>query len=208
MNYSQTFQLMPDGSGSYFIYNDVFKLVFGWVAFVISVGYIGVVGISFVFSGILSAFFREERRYGDDITGLPEHDDGFSGFSISRTDLRVGFSTSQQLLRMQANWNIYITRQVSFQVFAYSSWTYRLPFARTSLEGWLWGPGLLLSMYWGQQNDDLNLSSYFAINLRGSCSKQYVSLKISNPASINLLLSSSLPDQLSLISDEFYVAPE
>jgi hypothetical protein len=29
MNYSQTFQLMPDGSGSYFIYNDVFKLVFG-----------------------------------------------------------------------------------------------------------------------------------------------------------------------------------
>jgi hypothetical protein len=29
MNYSQTFQLMPDGAGSYFIYNDVFKLVFG-----------------------------------------------------------------------------------------------------------------------------------------------------------------------------------
>ena len=61
MNYSQTFQLMPDGSGSYFIYNDVFKWVFGWVAFVISVGYIGVVGISFVFSGILSAFFLERK---------------------------------------------------------------------------------------------------------------------------------------------------
>jgi len=31
------------------------------VAFVISVGYIGVVGISFVFSGILSAFFFERK---------------------------------------------------------------------------------------------------------------------------------------------------
>jgi len=29
MNYSQAFQLMPDGAGSYFIFNDVFKLVFG-----------------------------------------------------------------------------------------------------------------------------------------------------------------------------------
>jgi hypothetical protein len=29
MNYSQTFQLLPDGAGSYFIYNDIFKLVFG-----------------------------------------------------------------------------------------------------------------------------------------------------------------------------------
>ncbi|KAE9377058.1 nuclear transport factor 2 [Stipitochalara longipes BDJ] len=29
MNYSQTFQLLPDGTGSYFIYNDIFKLVFG-----------------------------------------------------------------------------------------------------------------------------------------------------------------------------------
>ncbi|EKD12168.1 hypothetical protein LZ554_005267 [Drepanopeziza brunnea f. sp. 'monogermtubi'] len=29
MNYSQAFQLMPDGQGSYFIFNDVFKLVFG-----------------------------------------------------------------------------------------------------------------------------------------------------------------------------------
>ncbi|KAG9236945.1 nuclear transport factor 2 [Amylocarpus encephaloides] len=29
MNYSQTFQLLPDGSGSYFIFNDIFKLVFG-----------------------------------------------------------------------------------------------------------------------------------------------------------------------------------
>lgn len=29
MNYSQTFQLLPDGSGSFFIFNDIFKLVFG-----------------------------------------------------------------------------------------------------------------------------------------------------------------------------------
>lgn len=29
MNYSQTFQLLPDGAGSYFIFNDIFKLVFG-----------------------------------------------------------------------------------------------------------------------------------------------------------------------------------
>ncbi|KAM3071254.1 Nuclear transport factor 2 [Clarireedia jacksonii] len=29
MNYSQAFQLMPDGAGSYFIFNDIFKLVFG-----------------------------------------------------------------------------------------------------------------------------------------------------------------------------------
>ncbi|PMD48418.1 nuclear transport factor 2 [Hyaloscypha variabilis F] len=29
MNYSQTFQLLPDGAGSYFVYNDIFKLVFG-----------------------------------------------------------------------------------------------------------------------------------------------------------------------------------
>ncbi|KAG4418239.1 Nuclear transport factor 2 [Cadophora malorum] len=29
MNYSQAFQLLPDGAGSYFIFNDVFKLVFG-----------------------------------------------------------------------------------------------------------------------------------------------------------------------------------
>ncbi|KAH6678657.1 nuclear transport factor 2 [Halenospora varia] len=29
MNYSQTFQLLPDGAGSFFIYNDIFKLVFG-----------------------------------------------------------------------------------------------------------------------------------------------------------------------------------
>jgi hypothetical protein len=29
MNYSQAFQLLPDGAGSYFIYNDIFKLVFG-----------------------------------------------------------------------------------------------------------------------------------------------------------------------------------
>jgi hypothetical protein len=29
MNYSQAFQLLPDGAGSYFIFNDIFKLVFG-----------------------------------------------------------------------------------------------------------------------------------------------------------------------------------
>lgn len=29
MNYSQCFQLLPDGAGSYFIFNDIFKLVFG-----------------------------------------------------------------------------------------------------------------------------------------------------------------------------------
>ena len=28
MNYTQTFQLMPDG-GSYFVLNDLFKLVYG-----------------------------------------------------------------------------------------------------------------------------------------------------------------------------------
>ncbi|KFZ20464.1 hypothetical protein V501_00104 [Pseudogymnoascus sp. VKM F-4519 (FW-2642)] len=28
MNYSQCFQLLPDGAGSYFIFNDIFKLVF------------------------------------------------------------------------------------------------------------------------------------------------------------------------------------
>ncbi|KAE8360660.1 hypothetical protein BDV27DRAFT_37354 [Aspergillus caelatus] len=29
MNYTQTFQLLPDGTGSYFVYNDVFRLVYG-----------------------------------------------------------------------------------------------------------------------------------------------------------------------------------
>ncbi|KAH8808451.1 nuclear transport factor 2 [Xylogone sp. PMI_703] len=29
MNYSQAFQLLPDGAGSYFIFNDIFKLVYG-----------------------------------------------------------------------------------------------------------------------------------------------------------------------------------
>ncbi|KAK1139620.1 Nuclear transport factor 2 [Aspergillus melleus] len=28
MNYSQTFQLLPDGQGSYFVLNDVFRLVY------------------------------------------------------------------------------------------------------------------------------------------------------------------------------------
>jgi hypothetical protein len=28
MNYTQTFQLLPDGSGSYFVFNDIFKLVY------------------------------------------------------------------------------------------------------------------------------------------------------------------------------------
>ena len=29
MNYTQTFQLLPDGQGSYFVFNDVFRLVYG-----------------------------------------------------------------------------------------------------------------------------------------------------------------------------------
>lgn len=29
MNYSQTFQLLPDGQGSYFVFNDMFRLVYG-----------------------------------------------------------------------------------------------------------------------------------------------------------------------------------
>jgi hypothetical protein len=29
MNYSQTFQLLPDGQGSFYVFNDIFKLVFG-----------------------------------------------------------------------------------------------------------------------------------------------------------------------------------
>ena len=29
MNYTQVFQLMPDGSGSYFVFNDVFRLIYG-----------------------------------------------------------------------------------------------------------------------------------------------------------------------------------
>ncbi|KAF7542623.1 hypothetical protein G7Z17_g11409 [Cylindrodendrum hubeiense] len=29
MNFSQSFQLAPDGAGSYFVYNDIFKLIFG-----------------------------------------------------------------------------------------------------------------------------------------------------------------------------------
>ena len=29
MNYTQTFQLFPTDKGTYFVYNDVFKLVFG-----------------------------------------------------------------------------------------------------------------------------------------------------------------------------------
>ncbi|KAA8646163.1 nuclear transport factor 2 family protein [Aspergillus tanneri] len=28
MNYTQTFQLLPDGQGSYFVFNDVFRLVY------------------------------------------------------------------------------------------------------------------------------------------------------------------------------------
>ncbi|KAF2209441.1 hypothetical protein CERZMDRAFT_100235 [Cercospora zeae-maydis SCOH1-5] len=28
MSYSQTFQLLPDGNGSYFIFNDIFRLVY------------------------------------------------------------------------------------------------------------------------------------------------------------------------------------
>ncbi|KAL5606288.1 hypothetical protein BROUX41_002703 [Berkeleyomyces rouxiae] len=29
MNYTQTFQLMKDASGTYFVFNDIFKLVYG-----------------------------------------------------------------------------------------------------------------------------------------------------------------------------------
>ncbi|KAH8666332.1 nuclear transport factor 2 [Xylariales sp. PMI_506] len=29
MNYAQAFQLMPDGNNSFFVFNDVFKLVYG-----------------------------------------------------------------------------------------------------------------------------------------------------------------------------------
>ncbi|KAI9786981.1 MAG: Nuclear transport factor 2 [Candelina submexicana] len=28
MNYTQVFQLLPDGSGSYFVFNDVFRLIY------------------------------------------------------------------------------------------------------------------------------------------------------------------------------------
>ena len=28
-NYTQVFQLLPDGSGSYYVFNDVFRLVYG-----------------------------------------------------------------------------------------------------------------------------------------------------------------------------------
>lgn len=29
MNYTQVFQLLPDGAGSYFVFNDVFRLIYG-----------------------------------------------------------------------------------------------------------------------------------------------------------------------------------
>ncbi|KAI4198230.1 MAG: hypothetical protein LQ350_005392 [Teloschistes chrysophthalmus] len=29
MNYTQVFQLQPDGQGSYFVFNDMFKLIYG-----------------------------------------------------------------------------------------------------------------------------------------------------------------------------------
>ncbi|EAU35025.1 nuclear transport factor 2 [Aspergillus terreus NIH2624] len=29
MNYTQSFQLLPDGQGSYFVFNDIFRLVYG-----------------------------------------------------------------------------------------------------------------------------------------------------------------------------------
>ncbi|KAL2796880.1 hypothetical protein BJX66DRAFT_323743 [Aspergillus keveii] len=28
MNYAQTFQLLPDGAGSYFVFNDIFRLIY------------------------------------------------------------------------------------------------------------------------------------------------------------------------------------
>ncbi|KAL2046322.1 hypothetical protein N7G274_001769 [Stereocaulon virgatum] len=29
MNYTQIFQLLPDGTGSFFVFNDIFKLIYG-----------------------------------------------------------------------------------------------------------------------------------------------------------------------------------
>lgn len=29
MNYTQTFQLLPDGQNSYFVFNDIFRLIYG-----------------------------------------------------------------------------------------------------------------------------------------------------------------------------------
>ncbi len=29
MSFAQSFQLLPDGQGSYYVFNDVFKLVYG-----------------------------------------------------------------------------------------------------------------------------------------------------------------------------------
>ncbi|KAI5284604.1 Nuclear transport factor 2, partial [Ascosphaera atra] len=29
MNYTQTFHLLPDGQGSFFVFNDIFRLVYG-----------------------------------------------------------------------------------------------------------------------------------------------------------------------------------
>ena len=72
MNYTQTFQLLPDGSGSYFVFNDIFKLVYAswlggygrWM-----VGYIGVerLGDDFVFCKHYTDFL-EEGRCSDDLT--------------------------------------------------------------------------------------------------------------------------------------------
>jgi len=28
MNYAQTFQLLPDGNGSYYVFNDIFRLIY------------------------------------------------------------------------------------------------------------------------------------------------------------------------------------
>jgi hypothetical protein len=28
MNYAQTFQLLPDGQGSYYVFNDIFRLIY------------------------------------------------------------------------------------------------------------------------------------------------------------------------------------
>lgn len=29
MNYTQAFQLLPDGQGSYYVFNDIFRLIYG-----------------------------------------------------------------------------------------------------------------------------------------------------------------------------------
>ena len=55
-----------------------------------------------------------ERRYGDDIMGQPEREDGFSSFSIYGAELTSRTPISQQLLKMQSDWTLHIARQSAF----------------------------------------------------------------------------------------------